>query len=173
MAEGAARPGGAPPPSTSRLGSKLPSSCLLQAVQQHIRIPYLRRQVRHTRALTRTHAERARLRGRLGQVSGSGSFNMSVAHHDKYYAYLMVCGRDMSFHGEVTSTFINLDPEGGLTQHLPIELAMLPAIHSVSTYWLAVFSRSCCTSYGHACLQGSGLSFSRAVPSSGMTEPRQ
>ncbi|CAM9383284.1 unnamed protein product [Laminaria digitata] len=56
---------------------------------------------------------------------------MSIAQHDLYSAYFMVCGEDKAFFGEVTSTFINLDPEGGLTQHLPIELAMLPAIYSV------------------------------------------
>ena len=44
----------------------------------------------------------------------------------------MVCHEDVKFYAEVTSTFINLDPEGGLTQHLPIELVMLPAIYSVS-----------------------------------------
>ena len=61
-----------------------------------------------------------------------GSFNMSIVQHDVYSAYLMVCHEDVKFYAEVTSTFINLDPEGGLTQHLPIELVMLPAIYSVS-----------------------------------------
>lgn len=65
------------------------------------------------------------------QVTESGSFNMSIVKHDLYSAYFLVCGGDKSFYGEVTSTFINRDPEGGLTQHLPIELAMLPALYSV------------------------------------------
>ena len=65
---------------------------------------------------------------------------MSIAQHDEYYAYFMVCGQDMTFSGEVTSTFINLDPEGGLTQHLPIQLTMLPAIFSVSAAVLPPFA---------------------------------
>lgn len=89
---------------------------------------------RHTHPLTHSYPRRPRATsaGGFGQVTGPGSFNMSVAHHDVYSAYFMVCSQDVKFYGDVTSTFINLDPEGGLTQHLPIELAMLPAIYSVS-----------------------------------------
>lgn len=66
------------------------------------------------------------------QVTGAGSFNLSVVHHDKYSAYLVVCDRGGGFSGEVTSTFLNLAPEGGLTQHLQIQQAMLPALFTVS-----------------------------------------
>lgn len=59
-------------------------------------------------------------------------------HHDQYSAYVVVCGRDAGFSGDVTSTFLNLDPEGGLTQHLPIQLAMLPALFTVSVLTLAL-----------------------------------
>lgn len=67
----------------------------------------------------------------VGQVTDSASFNLSVNRADIYTAYLLVCEPGASFVGEVTSVFINRDPEGGLTQHLPIELVMLPSIYSV------------------------------------------
>lgn len=66
------------------------------------------------------------------KVEESGSFNVSIALHDKYAAYLLVCREDTVFEGDVKSTFVNLDPEGRLTQHLPIELAMNPALFTVS-----------------------------------------
>lgn len=66
------------------------------------------------------------------QITGHDSFNMSIAHHDRYSAYLVVCGRGGSFYGYVTSTFLNRVPEGDLTQHLPINQAMLPALYTVS-----------------------------------------
>lgn len=65
------------------------------------------------------------------QITESTSFNMSIAHHDIYSAYLLVCQVDGAFVGDITGGFVNLDPEGGLTQHLPIELTMLPSIYSV------------------------------------------
>ncbi|CAN0371820.1 unnamed protein product, partial [Ectocarpus sp. 8 AP-2014] len=60
------------------------------------------------------------------EITGHDSFNMSIAHHDRYFAYLVVCDRGGSFYGHVTSTFLNRVPEGDLTQHLPINQAMLP-----------------------------------------------
>lgn len=66
------------------------------------------------------------------QVTESSSFNLSIAEHDIYSAYLLLCQPEGTFIGEVTAGFVNLDPEGGLTQHLPIELTMLPGIYSVS-----------------------------------------
>ena len=66
------------------------------------------------------------------QVTGSGSFNLSVMHHDQYSAYFVVCDPGSKFSGDVTTTFLNLDPEGGLTQHLAIQRAMLPALYTVS-----------------------------------------
>lgn len=66
-----------------------------------------------------------------GQVAGSASFNFTVAHHDIYSAYLLVC-KEGSFVAEVESLFINLDPEGNLSQHLAIEYAMMPSIYAVS-----------------------------------------
>lgn len=63
---------------------------------------------------------------------GSGSFNLSIVNHDMYTAYLLVCQRGGSFSGDVNLTYLNLVPEGGLTQHLPIQLAMLPALYTVS-----------------------------------------
>lgn len=53
-------------------------------------------------------------------------------HHDKYSAYLVVCQRGGGFAGDVTSTLLNLAPEGGLTQHLAIQQAMLPALFTAS-----------------------------------------
>lgn len=45
----------------------------------------------------------------------------------------MVCRPgDYRFVGEVNSTFVNLDPEGELTQHLAIEFAMMPPVFAVS-----------------------------------------
>lgn len=73
---------------------------------------------------------------RVWQIKAPGSFNMSIVQHDLYSAYLVVCHRGGTFTGDVTTTFINLDPEGGLTQHLPIEATMLPALYSVS-HWHA------------------------------------
>lgn len=71
-------------------------------------------------------------RGAARQVTGSGSFNLSLVHHDMYSAYLVVCKAGGSFSGDVTSTFLNLVPEGELSQHLPIQQAMLPALYTVS-----------------------------------------
>ena len=76
---------------------------------------------------------RGRTRGRVArQVTESGSFNFSVAQYDLYNAYLLVCHQgELYGGGEVTSTFINLDPEGRLTQHLSIQLSMLPSLYMV------------------------------------------
>ncbi|CAM9671657.1 unnamed protein product [Ascophyllum nodosum] len=64
------------------------------------------------------------------EVTESGSFNFSVAQYDLYNAYLLVCHQgELYGGGEVTSTFINLDPEGRLTQHLSIQLSMLPSLY--------------------------------------------
>eukprot|EP00903_Cladosiphon_okamuranus_P009103 g8701.t1 len=65
------------------------------------------------------------------EVRGSGSFNLSIARHDMYSAYLVQCHRGAVFSGDVTTTFLNLSPEGGLTQHLAIQHAMLPALFTV------------------------------------------
>lgn len=67
-------------------------------------------------------------------MAESGSFNVSIAVRDKYAAYLLVCRTDTTFKADVKSTFINLDPEGRLTQHLPIELAMNPSVFTVSVH---------------------------------------
>lgn len=84
-------------------------------------------------------SEKRRCLHRLGvsvrmarQVTGSGSYEISALRHDQYSAYLVVCQRGGSFSGDVTSTFLNLTPEGGLTQHLEIQQAMLPALFTVS-----------------------------------------
>lgn len=66
------------------------------------------------------------------QVTEPGSFNLSIVHHDQYSAYLVLCHRGASFSGDVKTTFLNLAPEGGLTQHLAIQQAMLPALFTVS-----------------------------------------
>ncbi|CAM9201879.1 unnamed protein product [Ectocarpus sp. 6 AP-2014] len=65
------------------------------------------------------------------EITGHDSFNMSIAHHDRYSPYLVVCDRGGSFYGHVTSTFLNRVPEGDLTQHLPINQAMLPALYTL------------------------------------------
>lgn len=73
------------------------------------------------------------------QITGSGSFQLSIVQHDLYTAYLVVCQRGGSFSGDVTLTYLNPVPEGSLSQHLPIQLAMLPALYTVSS----VFRRLC------------------------------
>lgn len=77
------------------------------------------------------------------QVTGPGPFNLSIVHHDQYSAYLVQCNPEASFSGDVTTTFLNLAPEGGLTQHLEIQQAMLPALFTVSLvlWWSCVCSR--------------------------------
>ncbi|CAN0193649.1 unnamed protein product, partial [Scytosiphon promiscuus] len=74
------------------------------------------------------------------EVTGSGSFNLSFAHHDVYSAYLVVCKPEGSFSGEITSTFLNLVPEGGLTQHLPIQQAMLPTLYTLMSVMYAALT---------------------------------
>lgn len=69
--------------------------------------------------------------GGTSQVTESASFNFTVVQHEIYAAYLLLCRRHDAFSGEIISTFINLDPEGGLTQHLPIEKTMLPSLYAV------------------------------------------
>lgn len=86
------------------------------------------------------------------QVSGTGgTFNLSVVHYDQYSAYLVLCRRGESFTGDVTTTFLNLDPEGGLTQHLAIQQAMLPALFTVSFVFV---SRSRFSMAGWFCVHG-------------------
>eukprot|EP00752_Nemacystus_decipiens_P005249 g4763.t2 len=65
------------------------------------------------------------------EVTGPGSFNLSIVHHDQYSAYLVQCHPGSEFSGDVTTTFLNLAPEGGLTQHLAIQQAMLPALFTL------------------------------------------
>lgn len=69
----------------------------------------------------------------VSQVTGSGTFDLPIVNHDMYTAYLVLCQRGGSFSGDVTLTYLNPVPEGGLTQHLPIQLAMLPALYTVSS----------------------------------------
>lgn len=69
--------------------------------------------------------------GGTPQVTESASFNVTVVKHEIYAAYLLLCRRVDVFSGEITSTFINLDPEGDHTQHLPIEKTMLPSLFAV------------------------------------------
>ncbi|CAM9365314.1 unnamed protein product [Discosporangium mesarthrocarpum] len=65
------------------------------------------------------------------EVQETATFNFTINQYDLYNAYFIVCRSDSHVSARITSTFVNLDPEGGLTQHLAIELAMLPPLFAV------------------------------------------
>ncbi|CAM9552524.1 unnamed protein product [Chrysoparadoxa australica] len=84
------------------------------------------------------------------EVTGNGSWNYTVGISDLYNAYLFICLPQDYFVGTVTTTLINPDPGGELTEHLSINLALLPNIYALacaiwaagSTVWsIEVFRR--------------------------------
>ncbi|KAG5192550.1 lung seven transmembrane receptor-domain-containing protein [Tribonema minus] len=64
------------------------------------------------------------------EIVSTTSVNVTVPTADQYTAYLLLC-QDLLFAGTVTTTLLNLTPDGELSQQLPIEDSPLPRLYTV------------------------------------------